>query len=141
MTYKELLDKQTQEANEFSKNKIYWLFGSEDQVNQQIKERGHVPDDFIYIGAGGYLLKEYETEYNNLITRHSKEKKAYLLANVYEVVNYCYWDYEAYISLTYNYNTILTDLLGMTKEEIEANKDEIQRAKADYIREFEKLNI
>ena len=141
MTYKELLDKQTQEANSFSKDKIFWLFGSETEIKKELKETGHSLDEFIDIGAGGYLLKEYETEYNKLITRHSRERKAYLLANVYEVVNYYYWDYEVYINVTYDYNTILTELLGMTPEEIEANKDEINRAREDYIREFEKLNV
>lgn len=141
MTYKDLLDKQTQEANEFSKDKIYFIFGSEETVNQELQNLGHAPDDFINIGAGGFLLKEYETEFKNLIDRHSVERKEYLLANVYEVVNYYYWDYEVYISLTYDYDNILTELLGMTKEEIEANKEEIDRARKDYIREFEKLNI
>lgn len=141
MTYKELLDKQTQEANEFSQDKIYFIFGSEDQVYKELEETGHAIDDFIYIGGGGFLLKEYKDEFYNLLERQSDEKKAYLLANVYEVVNYYYWDYEVYISLSYDYDNILTELLGMTKEEIEANKDEINRAREDYIKEFEKLNI
>lgn len=141
MTYKDLLDKQNQEANEFSQDKIYFIFGSEDQVYKELEETGHAIDDFIYIGGGGFLLKEYKDEFYNLLERQSDEKKAYLLANVYEVVNYYYWDYEVYISLSYDYDNILTELLGMTKEEIEANKDEINRAREDYIKEFEKLNI
>jgi len=141
MTYKELLDKHSKEANEFSKDKIYFIFGSEETVNQKINELGHTPKDFIYIGGGGYLLKEYETEFNKLTDKQAKEKKEYLLANVYEVVNYYYWDYEVYISINYDYNNILTELLGMTPEEIEANKDEINRAREDYIKEFEELNI
>ena len=141
MTYKELLDKHTEEANSFSKDKIFFIFGNEETVNEKLKETGHAPEDFIYTGAGGYLLKEYKDEFINLIDRQAKEKKEYLMANVYEVVNYYYWDYEVYISLEYDYNNILTELLNMTPEEIEANKDEINRAREDYIREFEKLNI
>ena len=141
MTYKELLDKQTQEANEFSQDKIYFIFGCENEIYKELKETGHSLDEFINIGGGGFLLKEYKNEFYNLLDRHADERKAYLLANVYEVVNYYYWDYEVYISLEYDYNNILTELLGMTKEEIEANKDEIDRAREDYIREFEKLNI
>ena len=141
MTYKELLDKHIKEADEFSKDKIYFIFGSENEIYEKLRELGHAPEDFIYIGGGGFLLKEYKNEFYNLIDRQAKEKKDYLMANVYEVVNYYYWDYEVYISLDYNYTNILTELLGMTPEEIEANKDEINRAREDYIREFEKLNI
>lgn len=141
MTYKDLLDRQNQEANEFSQDKIYFIFGSENEIYKELEETGHSLDDFINIGGGGFLLKEYKNEFYNLLERHGQERKAYLLANVYEVVNYYYWDYEVYISLSYDYDTILTELLGMTKEEIEANKDEIDRAREDYKREFEKLNI
>jgi len=141
MTYKDLLDKHTEEANSFSQDKIYFIFGSEDEIYKQLEETGHALEDFIYIGGGGFLLKEYKNEFYELLDRQAQEKKEYLMANVYEVVNYYYWDYEVYISLDYNYTNILTELLGMTKEEIEANKDEINRAREDYIREFEKLNI
>ena len=141
MTYKDLLDKHTEEANSFSQDKIYFIFGSEDEIYKQLEETGHSLDEFINIGGGGFLLKEYKNEFYELLDRQAQEKKDYLMANVYEVVNYYYWDYEVYISLDYNYTNILTELLGMTKEEIEANKDEINRAREDYIREFEKLNI
>jgi len=141
MTYKDLLDKHTEEANSFSQDKIYFIFGSEDEIYKQLEETGHSLDEFINIGGGGFLLKEYKNEFYELLDRQAQEKKEYLMANVYEVVNYYYWDYEVYISLDYNYTNILTELLGMTKEEIEANKDEINRAREDYIREFEKLNI
>ena len=141
MTYKDLLDKHTEEANSFSQDKIYFIFGSEDEIYKQLEETGHSLDEFINIGGGGFLLKEYKNEFYELLDRQAQEKKDYLMANVYEVVNYYYWDYEVYISLDYNYTNILTELLGMTPEEIEANKDEINRAREDYIREFEKLNI
>lgn len=141
MTYKDLLDKHTEEANSFSQDKIYFIFGSEDEIYKQLEETGHSLDDFINIGGGGFLLKQYKNEFYELLDRQAQEKKDYLMANVYEVVNYYYWDYEVYISLEYDYTNILTELLGMTPEEIEANKDEIKRAREDYIREFEKLNI
>lgn len=115
--------------------------GTEKEILRQIKEKNLKPNELINLGAGIWLKKEYENEFNQLVKRHNKERKEYLLANVYEVVKYYYWDYEVYISLNYDYDNILTELLGMTPEEIEANKDEIRRAREDYIREFEKLNI
>lgn len=36
---------------------------------------------------------------------------------------------------------MLTDLLGLTPEEIQANQKEIKRAWRDYKKEFERLNI
>lgn len=143
MTYEDLLDRHTKETNKFTEDEkiIIMLGGTEKEILRQIKEKNLKPNELINLGAGIYLKKEYENEFNKLIKRHNKERKEYLLANVYEVVNYYYWDYEVYISLNYDYDNILTELLGMTPEEIEANKDEIRRAREDYIREFEKLNI
>ena len=143
MAYKDLIDRHTKETNKFTDDeKIIIMFGSsENEILKQIKEKNLNPNDLINLGAGVWLKKDYENEFNELVKRHRKERKEYLLANVYEVVNYYYWDYEVYISINYDYDNILTELLEMTPEEIEANKDEIKRAREDYIREFEKLNI
>ena len=143
MTIRELLDKHAKETNEFTNDeKIIIMFGSsENEILKQIEAKGLKPNDLINLGGGVWLKKEYEKEFNNLIEKQFKEKKEYTLNNIYEVVNFYLWDYEAYISLTYTLDDILTDLLKLTPEEIEANKDEINRAREDYIREFEKLNI
>ena len=143
MTIRELLDKHAKETNEFTNDeKIIIMFGSsENEILKQIEAKGLKPNDLINLGGGVWLKKEYEKEFNNLIEKQFKEKKEYTLNNIYEVVNFYLWDYEAYISLTYTLDDILTDLLKLTPEEIEANKDEINRAREDYIREFEKLNL
>lgn len=143
MTIRELLDKHAKETNEFTNDeKIIIMFGSsENEILKQIEAKGLKPNDLINLGGGVWLKKEYENEFNNLIEKQFKEKKEYTLNNIYEVVNFYLWDYEAYISLTYTLDDILTDLLKLTPEEIEANKDEINRAREDYIREFEKLNL
>ena len=143
MTYKDLIDRHTKATNKFTDDeKIIIMFGSsENEILKQIKEKNLNPNDLINLGAGVWLKKDYENEFNELVKRHRKERKEYLLANVYEVVNYYYWDYEVYISINYDYDNILTELLEMTPQEIEENKDEIKRAREDYIREFEKLNI
>lgn len=143
MAYKDLIDRHTKETNKFTDDeKIIIMFGSsENEILKQIKEKNLNPNDLINLGAGVWLKKDYEKEFNELVKRHRKERKEYLLANVYEVVNYYYWDYEVYISINYDYDNILTELLEMTPQEIEENKDEIKRAREDYIREFEKLNI
>ena len=106
MTYKNLLDRQNQEANEFSQDKIYFIFGSENEIYKQLEETGHSVDDFINIGGGGFLLKEYKNEFYNLLERHGQERKAYLLANVYEVVNYYYWDYLYLLYYLYNFYNV-----------------------------------
>lgn len=43
--------------------------------------------------------------------------------------------------MSYDLDSVLTDLMGLTSEEIQANTKEINRAWRDYKKEFEKLNI
>lgn len=142
MDYKELTDRHTKELNEFSKDKIYFIFVStETELIRELNKRGLSPEDVRSIGAGGFIKKEYVKQFNDILVRQSKEKKDYTLANIYEVVLYYCWDYELYISISYDLDTMLTDLLGLTPEEIKANSKEINRAWRDYKREFEKLNL
>lgn len=49
-------------------------------------------------------------------------------------------NHELEISLSYSYRSFLTDWLGLTEEEIEANKEEIDKAIADYRKEFYEHN-
>ena len=142
MDYKELRDRHTEELNEFSKDKIYFIFVStETELIRELNKRGLSPEDVRSIGGGGYIKKEYVKQFNDILVRHFKEKKEYTLNNIYEVVLYYCWDYELYISISYDLDTMLTDLLDLTPEEIKANDKEIKRAWRDYKREFEKLNL
>ena len=142
MGYEEILKRHEEEASIFSKDKIYFIFASnENELIQKLEDKGLTPQDVRSIGGGGYIKKEYVKDFSDLLTRHAKEKKEYTLNNIYEVVLYYCWDYELYISISYDLDTMLTDLLDLTPEEIQANKKEIDRAWRDYKREFEKLNI
>lgn len=93
-----------------------------------MKEYDLEPNQVISIGAGGYIRKEYYNDFNTLIERQFKEKREYTLANIYEVVQYYCWDYEMYISISYELDTLLIEVVGLTPEEIKKNQDEIQRA-------------
>lgn len=142
MSYEDILKRHEIEASNFSEGKIYFIFASnETDFLNKLEEKGLKPDDIRSIGAGGYIKKEYVQDFKDLLLRHEKEKKEYTLNNIYEVVLYYCWDYELYISISYDLDTMLTDLLGLTPEEIKANEKEINRAWKDYKREFEKLNI
>ena len=140
--YDEILKRHEEEASKFSEGKIYFIFASnENELIQKLEDKGLTPQDVRSLGGGGYIKKEYVKEFNDLLIRHAKEKKEYTLNNIYEVVSHYCWDYELYISISYDLDTMLTDLLNLTPEEIQANDSEIKRAWRDYKREFEKLNI
>ena len=142
MDYNELMEKQQKEASTFSEGKIYFVFGgTETEVIRKLAEKGVKPEEVTSLGAGGFIKTEYLPEFKELLKRQAKERKEYTLNNIYEVVQYYSWDYELYISLSYNLKSLCTDLMDLTEEEIEANKDEINRAYKDYCKEFEKLNI
>ena len=143
MDFKELRKRHETEASNFSKGKIYWVFGStEKEIIDKLKnEYGLEPNQVISIGAGGYIRKEYLNDFDTLINRQFKEKREYTLANIYEVVQYYCWDYEMYISISYDLDTLLTEVVGLTPEEINENQDEINRAWRDYKKEFEEINL
>lgn len=142
MDYEDLLKRHEKEASTFSEGKIYFIFASnENEFLNKLEDKGLKPEDLRSMGGGGYIKKEYVKDFQDLLLRHEKEKKEYTLNNIYEVVNYYCWDYELYISISYDLDTMLTDLLGLTPEEIQANQKEIKRAWRDYKKEFERLNI
>lgn len=141
MNYKELKKKHEEEASEFSKDKIYFVFGSsKEEVIEKLAEKGVKPEEVYSMGAGGYIKKEYAEAFDSLVEKQAKEKKEYALANVYEVVYHELANYEAEISLSYSYNDILTIIIGFTPEEIEDNKEEINKAMKDYREDFYKYN-
>lgn len=142
MSYEDLLKRHEEEASTFSEGKIYFILAStESELLRELSKRGLNPQDVRSIGGGGYIKKEYVKDFKDLLLRQAKEKKEYTLSNIYEVVLYYCWDYELYISISYDLDTMLTDLLDLTPEEIQDNKEEIDRAWRDYKTEFEKLNI
>ena len=142
MSYEDLLKRHEEEASTFSEGKIYFiLVSTESELLGELSKRGLKPQDVRSIGGGGYIKKEYVKDFKDLLLRQAKEKKEYTLSNIYEVVLYYCWDYELYISISYDLDTMLTDLLDLTPEEIQDNKEEIDRAWRDYKTEFEKLNI
>ena len=142
MNFEDLRKQHETELDTFSKNKIYYIFGSETEVINKLKtDYGLEPNQVTSIGFGGYIKREYYEDFNTLLDKHLKEKREYTLANIYEVVQYYCWDYEMYISLSYDLDGLLTNVIGLTPEEIQANQKEINKAWNDYKREFEKLNL
>lgn len=140
MDYKELKAKHEEEVNEFSKDNIIVLLGTKEEALAKLEAEGLTVEDVVNLGAGLYLKKESVPEYNELVKRHDKEFYEYYFNNVYEVTKYELWNYETEISLSYSYEDILTKVIGLTAEEIEANKVEIDKAIADYKKEFYEYN-
>lgn len=141
MNYKELKAKQEEELNSFSKgNIIVILASSEEEIKNKLIEENITKEDVVYLGAGLYLKKEAIPEYNELIRKQDKEYFEYFFNNVYEVVKYEAANYEMEISLSYSYDEFLNKIIGLSDEEIAANKDEINKAIADYRKEFYEHN-
>ena len=141
MNYKEFKEKQAEEFNEFSKDNIIIILEStKEKALAKLESEGLTVEDIVNLGAGTYLKKEAVPEYEALVEKLDKEKHEYVLANVYEAVNYECWNYEIEISLSYTYSDVPSILLGLTAEEIEEHKEEINKAFKDYKKEFYELN-
>ena len=142
MNYREFKAKQEEEANEFTEDKLYFVFGtSEEEVRRKLKEEYNVEaEDVVGIGAGTYIKKENYTDVMKFFDKQAKEFKEFTLANLYDVLTYEMANHELEISLSYSYRSFLTDWLGLTEEEIEDNKEEIEKAIKDYRIDFYKHN-
>ena len=141
MNYKELKEKHEKEINDFSKDNIIVILEStKEKALAKLEAEGLTVEDVVNLGAGLYLKKEAVPEYNELVKRHDKEFYEYYFNNVYEVTKYELWNYEIEISLSYSYDEFLAKIIGLEPEEIEANKEEIDKAIADYKKEFYELN-
>ena len=141
MNYKDFKEKQAEEFNVFSKDNIIVILESnKEKALAKLEAEGLTVEDVVNLGAGLYLKKTAVPEYEALVEKHDKEYHEYLLANVYEVFNYELWNYGTEISLSYSYNDVLTKIIGLSEEEIAANKVEIDKAIADYRKEFYELN-
>ena len=140
MNYREFKEKQESEFNEFSKDNIIVLLGTKEEGLAKLEAKGLSVEDVVNLGYGSYLKKEAVPEYEEITERLDKEKHEYVLANVYEAVIYECWNYEIEISLSFTYEDVITKILGLSSEEIEANESEIKKAFKDYKKEFYELN-
>ena len=140
MNYREFKEKQESEFNEFSKDNIIVLLGTEEEALAKLEAEGLSVEDVVNLGLGLYLKKEAVPEYEEITERLDKEKHEYILANVYEAVISECWNYEIEISLSFTYEDVTTKILGLSSEEIEANESEIKKAFKDYKKEFYELN-
>ena len=141
MNYLEFKKQQEEKANEFTEGKVFFAFGNtEEKVKTKLEEQGVSVENVVGIGAGGYILKESYDDILTFFDKQDKELKEFTLNNLNEVLVYEFANYELEISLSYSYKTFLTNVLGFTEAEIEENKDEINKAIADYKEEFYKYN-
>lgn len=142
MNYREFKAKQEEEANEFTESKLFFVFGTtEEEVKRKLKEEYNVEaSEVVGIGAGTYIRKVDYNEVMKFFDKQAKEFKEFSLANLYDVLTYEMANHELEISLSYSYRSFLTEWLGFTEAEIEENKDEINKAIADYKEDFYKYN-
>lgn len=142
MNYKEFKAKQEKEANEFTKDKLYFAFGTtEEEVKRKLKEDYNLESsEVIGVGAGTYIKKEYYEEVLKYFDKQAKELKEFTLNNLHDVLTYEFANHELEISLSYSYRSFLTQWVGLTEEEIESNKEEILQAIKDYKEDFYKHN-
>ena len=141
MNYREFKQKQEEEANQFTKGKIFFAFGtSEEEVKTKLEEEGVSVEEVVGVGAGTYILKKYYDDVLKFFDKQGKEFKEFTLNNLHDVLTYEFANYELEISLSYSYKSFLTEHIGLTEEEIDENKDEIKKAIADYKDDFYKHN-
>jgi len=141
LNYLEFKKKQEEKANEFTKGKIYFAFGtSEEEVKTKLEAQGVNVENIVGVGAGTYILKECYDDVLKFFDKQAKEFKEFTLNNLHDVLTYEFANHELEISLSYSYRSFLTEWVGLTEEEIEENKDEINKAIADYRTDFYKHN-
>ena len=140
MDMREFRERQSREFNEFSKDNIFFLFGSKEEAVETLKNEGLSVEDVIDIGLGGYLRKSKIDEYEALLDKQHKERHEFIRNNLYDSVIYYCWDYEIEISLSYSYDDVPKVLLGLSDEEIKENQEVIHQAFKDYRKEFYELN-
>lgn len=142
MNYREFKEEQEKKANEFTEGKLFFAFGTtEEEVKRKLKEDYNVESsEVVGIGAGTYIRKEDYSEVMDFFNKQAEEFKEFTLANLYDVLFYEMANHELEISLSYSYRSFLTEWIGLTEEEIEANKEEINKAIKDYREDFYKHN-
>ena len=142
MNYREFKKKQEEEANNFTDGKMFFAFGTtKEEVKNKLKnDYGVDASEVVGIGAGTYILKDSYNDIMKFFDKQAKESKEFTLNNLHEVLVYEFANHELEISLSYSYASFLTEWVGLTDEEIEDNKEEINRAIKDYREDFYKHN-
>ena len=142
MNYIEFKKLKEEEANEFTKDKLFFALGfSEEEVRRKLKEEYNVEaEDVVGIGAGAYILKDSYNDVMKFFDKQAKEFKEFRLANIYDSLTYEFANHELEINIGYSYRSFLIEELDFTEEEIEANKEEILKAVNDYRIDFYKHN-
>lgn len=142
MNYIEFKTKQEEEANSFTDGKLFYAFGTtEEEVKNKLKANYNVEaEDVVGVGAGTYILKDSYEDVLKFFNKQAKETKEFTLNNLHDVLTYEFANHELEISLSYSYRSFLTEWIGLTEEEIEANKEEIKKAIQDYKEDFYKHN-
>ena len=141
MKYKDFKKQQEEEANEFLDGKMFFAFGTtEEEVKEKLEAQGVDVENIVGVGAGTYILKECYDDVLKFFDKQAKELKEFTLNNLNDVLTYEFANHELEISLSYSYKSFLTEWVGLTEAEIEENKDEINKAIADYRKDFYKHN-
>ena len=142
MNYREFKQKQEEEANAFIDGKMFFAFGTtEQEVKDKLKnDYGVDASEVVGVGAGTYILKESYEEVLKFFDKQAKELKEFTLNNLNDVLTYEFANHELEISLSYSYRSFLTEWVGLSEEEIDDNKEEINRAIKDYREDFYKHN-
>ena len=142
MNYREFRKAQEEKANEFTKDKMFFVFGtSEEEVRRKLKEEYNLEaSDVVGVGAGTYILKDSYSDVMKFFDNQGKEFKEFTLNNLHDVLTYEFANHELEISLSYSYKSFLIEWVGLTEEEIEDNKEEINQAIRDYREDFYKHN-
>lgn len=141
MTYREFKKIQEEKANEFTKDKMFFAFGtSEDEVKARLEEQGVNIENVVGVGAGAYIKKDSYDDVLKFFDNQAKEFKEYTLNNLNDVLTYEFANHELEISLSYSYHSFLTEWMGLSEDEIEENKDEINKAIVDYRKNFYEHN-
>ena len=141
MNYIEFKQMQHEEANTFSDGKLYFIFETtEEKVIEKLAENGLRPEEVVSIGSGTFIKKTDYEDFINFFSNQAKAFKEFSLNNIYDVLIYELANHELEINLGYSYKSFLTDWLDLSEEEIESNKEEINRAIKDYKENFYKHN-
>lgn len=140
MYYEDFIKNQEQEYKEFTKDKIFYVFGDEEDLKRTLKPHGHKLEDVKPLTDGIYLLKTFERDFNNFMEQQRRQEHEYILSDLYEVIKYELWNYEVGVTSKYSYDEIITRVVGLTPEEVKEYDDVIVKAINDYKKEFKKLN-
>ena len=142
MDYRELKDKLTEEHNEFSKKYLVIAF-DRDTFEAELNKKGFNEADMVNVFSGVYINKKDIPMYNDLVKRHDKEYNEFILSNpgnLTDAITIEASNHELEISLDLSYDDLLTDILGLTEDEIADNRETIEDAISQYKKDFYENN-